>query len=355
MSAAPATPYLAVDGERLARNLARVHGAAADLGVRLRPHTKTHKSPVLARLQLEAGAQGITVATVGEAEVFVGAGFDDVLVAYPLFVDAERGRRLRTLAERARIVVGVDSVDGVRRVAAHAPDVAVHVEVDSGHHRTGVLPHEAATVAGAAAEAGLEIAGVFTFPGHSYAPGAGPSAAVAEAEALAAAADALAAAGLPCPVRSGGSTPSLATSLAQGPGAVGSALPDELRPGVYLLGDAQQWELGHHEPDDIALTCVATVVSHAGGRLVLDSGGKVLGADRAPHATGWGRLPAHPDARVVLLSEHHAVVDLGGGPLPAVGSRVEVAPNHVCAAINLVDTIWVDGAPLPVEARGRNS
>ena len=109
----------------------------------------------------------------------------------------------------------------------------------------------------------------------------------------------------------------------------------------------------------IALTCRATVVSHAGGRLVLDAGSKALGADRAPYATGWGRLPDHPDARVVLLSEHHAVVDLAGAPLPPLGSRVDVVPNHVCAAVNLADTLWADDGdalvPWPVAARGRNS
>ncbi len=96
------------------------------------------------------------------------------------------------------------------------------------------------------------------------------------------------------------------------------------------------------------------MVSHAGGRLVLDAGSKALGADRAPYATGWGRLPAYPDARVVQLSEHHAVVDLAGADLPAVGSRVDVVPNHCCAAVNLADHLWVDGEPWPVAARGRN-
>jgi D-serine deaminase-like pyridoxal phosphate-dependent protein len=92
---------------------------------------------------------------------------------------------------------------------------------------------------------------------------------------------------------------------------------------------------------------------------VLDAGSKVLGADRAPYATGFGRLPTHPDARVVQLSEHHAVVELAGAALPALGDRIAVVPNHVCAAVNLADTLWADdGEALrawPVAARGRNS
>ena len=171
-----------------------------------------------------------------------------------------------------------------------------------------------------------------------------------EARALGAAVASFRDVGLEPDVVSGGSTPTLAHTRTES--------LTELRPGVYVFGDAQQWELGTTEPGSIALTCRATVVSHAGGRLVLDSGSKALGADRAAYATGWGRLPAHPDARVVQLSEHHAVVDLAGEALPPLGSHVDVVPNHVCAAVNLADTLWADdGGPLvpwPVAARGRN-
>lgn len=110
----------------------------------------------------------------------------------------------------------------------------------------------------------------------------------------------------------------------------------------------------HHHPDDIALTCCATVVSHAGGRLVLDSGSKALGADRAAYATGFGRLPDHPGARIVMLSEHQAVADLGDA-----GPRVQVVPNHVCAAVNLAEHLFVEEAGVtwawPVAARGKLS
>jgi D-serine deaminase-like pyridoxal phosphate-dependent protein len=92
---------------------------------------------------------------------------------------------------------------------------------------------------------------------------------------------------------------------------------------------------------------------------VLDAGSKVLGADRAAYATGFGRLPALPDARIVLLSEHHAVVDLAGVRLPPLGSRVDVVPNHVCAAVNLVDGLYAEESGglrrWPVTARGQNS
>jgi D-serine deaminase-like pyridoxal phosphate-dependent protein len=201
-------------------------------------------------------------------------------------------------------------------------------------------------------EAGVAVRGVYTFPGHSYAPDARASAAADEVQALTTAVSSFRAAGLEPDVVSGGSTPSLQHSLESSDLDVLT----ETRPGVYVFGDAQQWELGSMPPERIALTCRATVVSHAGGRLVLDAGSKALGADRATYATGWGRLPAYPDARVVQLSEHHAVVDLAGADLPSLGTVVDVVPNHVCNAVNLADALWTDsGERWAVPARGRNS
>ena len=334
------TPRLVVDGQIMTANIARVARAAVDAGVAMRPHVKTHKSVDIGRLQVAHGAAGITVATIGEAEVFAAAGFDDVFVAYPLWLDRGRADRLRRLAGSTRVSIGTDSVEAAARAASLPVDVLV--EVDSGHRRSGCEPGAAGAVAVAA---GDRVRGVFTFPGHSYSPDGRATAATDEGRALGAAAASLRARGVAVDVVSGGSTPSLDHTDVD--------VVTELRPGVYVFGDAQQWELGACSPDRIALTCHATVVSHAGGRLVLDAGSKVLGADRAPYATGFGRLLDHPEARVVLLSEHHAVAELPG-PLPRLGSTVRVVPNHVCAAVNLVDHLWVDGEARPVSARGCN-
>ncbi len=345
----PSTPYAVVDVAVLDRNITRVADWARSADVALRPHVKTHKVPEIARRQLAAGAVGITVATVGEAEVFAAAGCEDVFIAYPLWLDDARGARLVALP--ARVTVGVDSPEAATRLARHRPGAAALVEVDSGHHRSGVLPGLAGRVAKAAADAGLDVRGVFTFPGHAYSPGDRHRAAAEEAAALRAAGAALTAVGLEAPVLSGGSTPSLE--------ATDSSVVTEARPGVYALGDAQQWELGAARPEDLAYTVHATCVSHAGGRAVLDSGSKVLGADRPPWTTGWGRLLDHPDARIVQLSEHHAVVDLAGAPLPRLGDVVRVLPNHVCNSVNLLDELHADDDGLlevwPVAARGRNA
>lgn len=246
--------------------------------------------------------------------------------------------------------VGFDSAAAAERLVGTG--VCGVVEVDSGHHRSGVAPDAAGGLAAAAVAAGLEVVGAFTFPGHAYGPGGARAAAAAqEATALAAAGDALRAVGVAPVVLSGGSTPSLLVS---------GAAASELRPGVYVFNDAQQWELGSCAPPQVALTCHATVVSHAGGRLVLDAGSKALGADRAPWASGHGRLLDHPDARIVQLSEHHAVADVAGAPLPPLGATVRVVPNHVCNAVNLADeyVILSEGEPVDtwgVSARGMNA
>ncbi|WAC65734.1 alanine racemase [Agrococcus sp. SL85] len=355
---APSTPYLAIDLERMQANIARVADAATARGVALRPHAKTHKCIEIGRMQLAAGAAGLSVATVGEAEVFAAAGLDDLFIAYPLRVDADRAARLSAMVARgAAISVGADSVDGVARLARAglAGRVAIRVEVDAGHHRSGCDPADAGDVAAAAATAGFDVEGVFAFPGHAYAPDAREVAALEEAEALTAAAASMWAVGLPPGVVSGGSTPSYDAAL-------GIPSPvTELRPGVSALGDAQQWELGVLAADRIALTCHATVVSARPGRIVVDAGSKALGADRAPWASGFGRLLDHPDARIVQLSEHHAVVELDDAP--PLGARVRVVPNHVCSAVNLADDLHAFHAPEDVEpaarwrvaARGRNS
>jgi len=345
------TPYLAVDLAVLDRNLAAMAQSARDRGLALRPHAKTHKCVEIARRQVALSGGGLTLATVAEAEVFADAGLDDVFLAYPVVALGPRATRLRALAERVTLRVGVDSAEGAALLSAAVAGLEVLVEIDSGHRRTGVAPDRAGEVAAAARAAGLQVLGVFTFPGHSYAPGDRERATADESVALATAADGLRAVGIEPRVRSGGSTPTATLSE-----------PDvltELRPGSYVFQDAQQAELGSADLADVALTVVATVVSRGADRAVLDAGSKVLGADRPSWTTGYGRLPDHPDARVVALSEHHATVTFPG-PAPAVGEQVRVAPNHVCTAVNLADELVVvdGGAEVDrwrVAARGRNT
>ncbi len=353
MSAEPLpTPFVAVDRARLLANIDAMATHARDLGMVLRPHAKTHKSAAIARRQVQAGAVGLTVATVGEAEAFARYGFDDLFIAFPLWADADRAHRLGHLLEQASVRVGVDSDESVAQLKPLAGErLSVLVEIDSGHRRSGVEPADAGRVAAAAAAAGLRVEGVFTFPGHAYAAGAPARAAADEAKALAVAADAVHRVGLSCDVVSGGSTPSAP--------AMSAGVLTEARPGVYVFGDAQQVALGSTTVDRVALHVHATVVSQAGGRVVLDAGSKVLGPESPDYVTGFGLLPEHPQAQILRLSEHHAVLDWAG-QLPGVGSQVRIVPNHVCLTVNMVDTLIVldDGTPSdtwPVIARGANT
>jgi D-serine deaminase-like pyridoxal phosphate-dependent protein len=341
------TPHAVVDRDVLTANVLTMQAWCDERGISLRPHAKTHKTLEIARLQLDAGAVGITVATVGEAEVYadlLAAADRDVLVAYPVAVPAER---LTALARRVRVVVGVDSRPGVERAAEAG--VAVCVEVDSGLARSGVAPADAGELAAHAEERGVEVTGVFTFPGHGYTTGDGAARAAAdEARALLAASASLGQHGVASPVRSGGCTPTAAHADA---GAV-----TELRPGVYALHDAGQVALGVARLDQVAMRLRATVVSTAvPGQVVLDAGAKVLGMDRPAFVEGHGLLPAYPHARIDRIWEHHGVVDLRGGPGPRLGDVVDVVPNHVCATINLLDELVVGEERWTVAARGRNS
>lgn len=344
----PATPYLAVDAATLDANIAAMAAHATTVGVALRPHAKTHKCLEIAQRQLAAGAVGLTVATVGEAEVFA-AICADLFIAYPLWADESKGARLNALRDKGiRLAVGIDSVAGARQLAGTAGAQDVLIEVDCGHHRSGAAPATAGEIATAAIDAGLLVRGVFTFPGHGYTPGSAKTVAQHEESALAAARDALSSSGAPVEVVSGGSTPTAP--------AMHGGILTEYRPGVYVFNDAQQLALGTCTEDQLALWAVATVVSApAPGRFVLDAGGKAVGADKPGWLDTYGFLPDLPGAQVVQQSEHHSVVSYDG-PAPALGERVRLVPNHVCNTVNLNATLHAGPAEAwSVAARDRNS
>jgi len=361
------TPALVVDLDVLEANVAAMATDLAARGLALRPHAKTHKSIEIARRQRDAGAVGLTVATLGEAEVFAAAGFDDLFVAYPLIATGPKAGRLRALADRAHLRVGVDSVDGagILGSAAGRPGIEVLVELDSGQHRTGVAPPDAPRVAEACRAAGLEVVGVFTHPGHAYdRPGSSARAAHDETRVLAEGQLALRATGFEVTVRSGGSTPTArhARRVPPSPGADATGT-DEQRPGSYVFYDRAQLALGSCRPEDVALVVAATVVSPAPGRFVGDAGSKALGAERPAFLHGFGALARGPgdaggeERAVRRLSEHHGVVE-GGGPMPKVGEVLAIVPNHVCPVVDHFDHYVVTrrGRVVdrwPVDARGR--
>jgi len=339
-----------VDVSRMERNLSRMAAMAAAAGVALRPHAKTHKCVEVARRQLAHGAVGLTVATLAEAELFASGGCPSVFIAYPLWAGSgSRGVRLAALAQLTDLRVGVDSMAAAARLAGAVPGLRVLIEVDSGQHRSGVLPDRVAALAASCVELGLEVIGAFTHPGHAYgSPSAVGDVAEEERMALAAAGTAMADFVDGKPLLSGGSTPTAAAGLA--------APLTEVRPGTYVFGDRQQMHLSPVTVDDVALVVAARVVSAPrAGSVVLDAGSKALSSDRPAWLAGHGLILEAPEATIATLSEEHAVVTGLETPL-RVGDLVRVVPNHVCTVVNLTSELLIvsDGVVTdrwPVRAR----
>ena len=170
------TPAVVVDLDRVDARIGGMAELMHERGVALRPHAKTHKSLAFARRQLAAGAVGLTVATIGEAEVFADDGVEDLFIGYPVIAHGPKAERLRRLADRCRLSVGVDSVTGIESIAsafaarqATGSAPVVVIEVDVGGARTGVRPEDVLALAQAAEARGLTVGGVFTHGGHGYA------------------------------------------------------------------------------------------------------------------------------------------------------------------------------------------
>lgn len=333
------TPALIVDRNRLRVNISEMAARARALGVALRPHAKTHKSPAIAALQREHGATGLTVATLTEAEGFADEGVDDLLLTAPPVGDW-RLERLVALARRVRIRVTVDSMEVVaaldRACARHGVEIGYVWEVDCGVGRFGTPPGAASAEPIARA---VDIAphvsfdGLLTFGGHAYAatsPDEVAAAARDEQEAIGQTVSALAARGIDAAVRSVGSTPT-AHAMCSAEGIT------ELRPGNYVFYDATQVALGVVPLERCALSVLATVTSRpAPDRLILDSGSKALAAERMSTLTpGFGRIEGRPGLRVDRLYEEQAIVRSDEPCEIPVGARVRVVPNHACAAVNL--------------------
>jgi D-serine deaminase-like pyridoxal phosphate-dependent protein len=364
------TPQVLIDRARLMQNIARVQELASSAGMQLRPHAKTHKSPIIAKWQMERGAVGVCCAKVGEAEVFVGAGIDNIRLPYP--VQPTNAPRLLALMEYASISIIVDHLDVARgwSEAMRRGDrtLDVLVKVDVGFHRCGIDPDGDALgfVQSIAAMPGLRLRGLLSHAGHGYLAASEQElcdVARREAEILSHLRDRAARSGIALEELSVGATPTLRYSARQ------RGLT-ELRPGNYVYFDRTQVALGAATLDDCALTVLATVVSKpASDRIILDAGSKTLTNDQArgiAQAPGFGavlaedEMPRRIDESLTIerLSEEHATVRVRGGTPLVPGARVRIVPNHACVVSNLVDVVrLVDGdhvvSTLPVAARGK--
>jgi D-serine deaminase-like pyridoxal phosphate-dependent protein len=344
------TPVAVIDMERVERNIARIQATCDEAGIANRPHIKTHKSPVLAKLQVAAGARGITCQKLGEAEVMAEAGIDDILISYNLLGE-EKMARLGALQAKANMTVAADNPVVVASLtlaaAASGRPLSVVVECDTGRRRAGVeTPGEAVALAREIASSdGLIFAGFMLYPTES----GWAEAQTFYDEALAG----VRSLGLDATMVSTGGTPNL-KNIGKLKGAT------EHRPGTYIYNDRMQVAAGVATWDDCALNIYSTVVSRAGAdRGILDAGSKTLTSDTGGGLDGHGLILEHPEARIARFAEEHGFLDLTrSNTRPAVGDVVRIVPNHVCVVVNMMDeVVMVRGdeivGTLPVAARGK--
>lgn len=365
----PETPCLVVDEPLARENIARVQQGVNAAGCQLRPHIKTHKMPYFARLQLEAGAAGITCAKVSEAEVMADGGAEDIFLAYPMVGDFRIKRALALSRRVRRLILAVDSLAGAKAlsdaaVAAGLP-LEVRLEVDTGAQRTGVLRDHAVDLAKAvAALPHLRLTGIYTFKSlvlHGAPTQDNDAAGKEEAQLMYDAAQAIRAAGVAVQDISVGSTPTWRQAAETG-------LVTEVRPGTYIFGD---WMLTREHCatfEQIAVRLYATVVSTpAPGYAILDGGTKTfpmdIPLDAEPYHYPGYAIPigkdGQPDWNIQLrrMNEEHGILTAQNGETGlTVGQVLELVPIHVCTAVNMQNHVFVAQGgvlrPMDVAARG---
>lgn len=357
------TPAVLIDKPKALRNLERMQAKANARGIGLRPHSKTHKSPLIAQWQVERGAVGICCAKLGEAEVFAHSGIADIRLPYP--INPSNADRVVALLDRTRFSFIVDHPAVARQwsdaMVLGGTQVDVLVKVDVGFHRCGIDPDSRDAlpmIKAVAALPGLRLRGLLSHAGQAYhAHSEEELRKIAEAEArtMSDLAERCRKNGVPVEEVSAGATPPARFSL-QRTGFT------EYRPGNYVYFDRTQVALGAATEDDCALTVLATVVSKpAADRIILDSGSKTLTNDGArgfTPAPGYGTVIGHDNLLIERLSEEHATVTvLDKSTRLEPGDRVRIIPNHSCVVSNLVDQAWmVEGnaaVALPIAARGK--
>jgi D-serine deaminase-like pyridoxal phosphate-dependent protein len=324
------TPAVLVDIDLVKANVGRWQEYCDQHGIANRPHIKTHKLSQLARMQVEAGAVGVTCQKLGEVEAMLDGGIQDILLPYNI-LGAHKLERLNALRQRGVITVAADSATTIEGLGAAMRDAGnplpVMVECDTGLHRCGVqTPEEALALAQLIDRLpGLRFAGLMTYPTS-----------LSETPAFFERTRELCAqSGLDVARTTGGGTPVMwRAHEAQG--------IDEHRVGTYIYNDRMTVRAGVASWDDCALTILATVVSKPTERwCVLDGGSKTFAMDTYG-LEGHGYLPAYPEARLTKLSEEHGVLETEGSErAPTIGERVRVIPNHVCVISNLHNQVYI--------------
>lgn len=342
------TPSVTILLDRLEANLARIQEMVDKRGVGNRPHVKTHKIPAIGRMQMRAGAVGLTCQKLGEVEAFVGAGVcDDFLLSFNIVGErkterlmelSSQVRRLAVVADNEVVIAGLS--DAGRR---HDRDIPLLIECDTGFGRNGAASPEIARSLAryASNKPGITFEGLMTFPNKA------PDTLRFLEETL----ELLHRDGIPVPVVSGGGTPALLT-MDQFP------MMTEHRAGTYAFNDVMMMHSGVATLNDCAMYVRTTVVSTpTPDRAIIDAGSKTLTYERY-YVENYGHVVEYPDAVVERLSEEHGVLDFSASEAkPRIGEVINIIPNHCCVVTNMVDEVYgVRGDMVevvwPVAARG---
>ncbi len=337
------TPAVVIDLGILEKNLAEMADYCASHGLALRPHTKTHKIPAIARMQIDRGATGITVAKLGEAQVMARAGFDDILIAYPI-VGAPKLERLVNLARSVRVTVSTDSAEVAQAISdeARSAGVKIHLlaEMDAGLRRCGVESPDALVKLALQMSrlSRAEFLGFLVFPGHVRVHPDHQATELTKIDArLQEAQDRLFRSGVQVQVVSGGSTPTAYQSHLM-------KTVTEIRPGTYAFNDMNTVTIGATDISRCAVSVHVTVVSVAvKGRAVIDGGSKTFSSDllRGGEGRGFGLSPEHADVVIESMSEEHGHLNVeSSATMLKVGDRLRFIPNHVCTTVNMHNEVW---------------
>jgi D-serine deaminase-like pyridoxal phosphate-dependent protein len=356
------TPAAIIEKSILENNISRMQELADRNGINLRVHIKSHKIPALARMQLRAGAVGIAVAKLGEAEVMADSGIKDIQIAN-IIVGQEKMKRMVELHKRCRLTVAVDSTANVKELSdaftsARNP-IDVLIKINTGLNRCGLdSPEEIAKLVHTiSALKGIRLRGLMTHAGHAYAAsGVSEIKKIGrlEGETIVEYTAHLRKLGHQVDIISVGSTPT-ARFCSSVKGVT------ELRVGNYIFNDMIQVSLKVAKIIDCALTIMTTVISRpARGRVVIDAGSKALSLDRGAHGTeltkGYGKIIGGGGV-LARLSEEHGVIENVTRRFE-VGQKIRIIPNHACAVMNLFDSAYlVDGEKMikafEITARGK--
>jgi len=331
------TPALVVDIQKLQNNIRKMADFFKDKTANIRPHFKTPKTVAIAKMQLEAGAAGITCAKVSEAEVLAGAGIKDILIANEVVGKTKIKRLIKLIKKGAELKVAVDSAENIKELSMLAKsskvEIGVLVDINVGLPRCGVAPEKAPELGKLIAQSkGLKLRGIMGYEGHIV---LAEDANIREQECkksmakLVSAKDLMEKAGLKVEIVSGGGTGTYNITGVY-PGVT------EIQAGSYCLMDVRYDKLGLGF--EKALTILTTVISKAFPPFIItDAGEKFMSIE-----FGMPELIGVPNAKLAFLSEEHGhIIAEANAPKFQIGQKLELFPSHVCTTINLNDWLWV--------------